>query len=305
MLRMEKLDAIMSKWKHQTWKKAGERIREVTPLLAGCTTFITEHTEPLPHDSDIPAGLRCFAFDGAQDPSLLSSTARELDRLFADLTRYNAALNVPEVKIIEDDGKTFWPSWRLAKAAHQSEWYMPVNTQSVMTLLKANHFDSILKLFKHHYDHILTSIYTARKTDTLSYQELEHHINQNSTMQFLKYRPNDGMNQHIDNLLRSDATVITIGVGRDVVYDMSPVLHRHHKMRGQIARVTLPEGSAVVMNGDVRYHWTHGVPKTQDKSTKYTMIWMLHHTDEMIKNHVEVCDFTCILGCKTYALRFS
>ena len=43
----------------------------------------------------------------------------------------------------------------------------------------------------------------------------------------IKYEDRCGMFMHIDSLLRSDATVFTVGVGRDVVYDMTRAIDRN------------------------------------------------------------------------------
>lgn len=302
-LKMPGLSRLLKAWKHQAGKPVGKRMLQLRTLLAGCTTSISDSAEPLPHD-DIPVGLKYFPLDGSH-AVLLSATARELDHIFSDLSRYNTLLNVDAVSIIEDEGKIYWPSWSLGTLAKHPKRDEPINTANVLAFLQDNHFNSILQLFKYHYYHIIDNIYAARKSSTMSKEDLMSHINQNSSMQFLKYAPNTGMKQHIDNQLRCPATVITIGVGRKVVYDVSPVLHQTHKHHGQIVRVTLPEGSSVVMNDDVRYHWTHGIPEEKDGSIKYTIIWMLHHTPEMLKNHIEVRNFSSILGCDTYALRFS
>lgn len=303
-LMMPGLSKLQKTWKHNPIK-AGMRMCKLRPLLAGCTTFITDHTEPLASHSDTPLGLKCFVLDSPIRAQTLLQTQTELARLFSNLSSYNSALNVDAVTIIEDEGKIFWPSWSLGKIADKSKWYMPVNTATMLQFLETNQFHCIAKLFNHHYDDILANIYSQRTSDTMSLAQLKTYVNQNSTMQFLKYAPGAGMNQHIDNLLRCDSTVFTIGIGRKVVYDLSPVLHPTHKFRGHIVRVTLPEGSAVVMNDDARYHWTHGIPEEEDGSVKYTIIWFLHHTPEMVENHMEKRDFSSILGCDMYSLRFA
>ena len=288
------------KWNKKGKLTPGVRMYKFKNLLSNCTSSMQDRTEPLKSQNDIPFGLKCVVFDGFSQARTLLSAREDLVRLFYSLKMYNLKLNVRGVSIIENDGKIFWPSWRVAGIKDKTKRYMPVSTRSVLNFLEKYKFQGILKLFNQHYDDIIANIYS----DKLSKEQIKEYLNKNSTMQFLKYDRNTGFNQHIDNLIRCDSTIITIGIGRNVVYDFSPVLHPTHNCRGKLVRLTLPEGSAVVMNDDSRYHWTHGIPQDQDDSVKYTIIWILHHTPYMIKNHMTTHKFSSILGCPMYSLNF-
>ena len=287
------------------------RLWQLKPLLRDCTTHISDTAEPLPSETDIPPGFQYISFPNTSlNNALLHSTQAEMQSIFANLSRYHAALNVDGVKISQQGGITSWPCWDNAfvtkKAPHRhmeaNNCYLPVNTAYMLQFLQTHQYESTLRLFKHHYDRVIDSICRGAR-NTMSRADLERHINQHSSLLFMKYEANQGMVMHIDNLLRSDSTIITIGIGRDVVYDLSPVLHPEHKLRGKIARATLPEGSAVILNDDVRFHWTHGIPEQEDGSIKYTLIWKLTHTPEMVKNHMETHKFSPVLGCAMYSLR--
>ena len=314
-LMMEGIDKLVKKW-NQHPEKSDMRLWDIKKIYGPnqCITSITDPVLPIPSDTDVPVGFKYITLeDSIQNSSLLCSTREELGRLFSNLGGYESALNVDGVEILQSHGVTYWPDWKnsfsMKKSSHRhmeaNDCYLPINTTQMIGFLEVHHFDGILKMFKYHYDRVITSIYTAQPTTTMSIEELESHINQHSTLLFLKYEPNKGMPQHIDNLIRSDATVIAIGVGREVVYDLSPVLHPEHRLKGKILRVTLPEGSAVILNDDVRFHWTHGIPSEEDGSIKYTMVWKLYHTEEMIQNHVETHKFSEMLACTMYSLRFN
>ena len=315
-LRMEGIDKLVKKWNQHPKKsdmRADRRLWDIKQITNKCITSISDQVLPIPPDTDVPTGFMYIVLEQSfQNSSLLCSTRKELECLFSNLSEYESALNVDGVKITSKDGITFWPdiknSFILDKLSHRNleanDCYLPINTTQLITFLEVHQFHGILKMFKYHYDRVVASIYNAQTTTTMSIEELESHINQHSTIQFLKYERNVGLHQHIDNLIRSDATVITIGVGREVVYDISPLLHPEHILKGKILRVTLPEGSAVILNDDVRFHWTHGIPR-EDDNIKYTMVWKLYHTEQMIENHMETHKFSEMLACTMYSLRFN
>jgi len=51
-----------------------------------------------------------------------------------------------------------------------------------------------------------------------------------------------------DNLRRSDATVFTVGVGREVVYDMTTVIDRKKSQEVSMIRSCNPEGTIIVLD---------------------------------------------------------
>jgi hypothetical protein len=116
-----------------------------------------------------------------------------------------------------------------------------------------------------------------------------------------------GSNLHIDNLLRCDATVFTVGVGRDVVYDMAQVLDSNPREGPTILRSSNPEGTMMVLDGESRYKWAHGIPcSTQSKGgrdsvkkqTKYTLILRLLHHEELSRE-IGICKE---IGTKMYTM---
>ena len=105
---------------------------------------------------------------------------------------------------------------------------------------------------------------------------IEQTINEHGNLTIIKYESKAGMTQHIDSVLRGDATVCTIGVGRDVVYDMSRAIGRNKGDEVSILRSSNPEGTMIVLDGEARFKWTHGVPHEQN-GTKYTLHMCFFH----------------------------
>ena len=284
------------------------RLWDLKPLLHDCKTYITDETEPIPSKTDIPQGLNFFPFES--DKTVLRTACSEMERLFTNLHSYHSEFDSDIIRISTKDGKCFWPEFDfhlIQSKRFKDQWelndcYLPLNTTFMTQWLYGHGFHRTLELFNHHYDSVIKSIYESQEVKTDSITDLKRHISEHSTLQFLKYEPGVGIIAHIDNLLRSDATVITIGIGRDVVYDLSPILHPEHKFKGKVIRATLAEGSAVVLNDDVRYHWTHAVPYGIE-GVKFTMIWKLYHTKKMLSNHVERGKFSSILACPMYSLK--
>lgn len=129
---------------------------------------------------------------------------------------------------------------------------------------------------------------TDRTNDIITEQqriELTNVINEQGQLYLLKYSPGSGIWLHVDNLLRSDATVFTVGIGRDVVYDVSKLVGRDKGLPASILRSQNPEGTMIAMDGSSRYAWAHGVPSspkqkntTKSKNrTKYTILLRLFH----------------------------
>ena len=124
----------------------------------------------------------------------------------------------------------------------------------------------------------------------------QKHLEDSGVLTLIRYDPKFGIWMHLDNLNRSDATAFTVGVGRECVYDMAPVLaHLNDRDANSMMRVRFPKGALAVMDGRSRYQWSHGVPYGMD-GVKYTFVFKLQNTE----NH------RCIgtdptIGCKMYA----
>lgn len=108
---------------------------------------------------------------------------------------------------------------------------------------------------------------------------IEQIINAHGDMTIIKYEDQTGFVMHLDSLIRGDATVFTIGVGRDVVYDMSRAVGRKPDEEVSIIRSSNPEVTMIALDGESRYQWTHGIPhSSKPNGAKYTIHISLSHT---------------------------
>ena len=113
---------------------------------------------------------------------------------------------------------------------------------------------------------------------------IEQLINDRADMTIMKYDDKQGIQMHLDSMIRGNATVFTIGVGRDVVYDMSRAIGRNKGDEVSIVRSSNPEGTMMVLDGESRYKWTHGIPHSREHNgTKYTIHISFFHAAGLTK----------------------
>jgi hypothetical protein len=124
--------------------------------------------------------------------------------------------------------------------------------------------------------------YFCRSADVTP-DQIEQLMSDNCDMSILKYDDLDGFFMHIDGLVKRDATVFTVGVGRDVVYDMTRAIGRDPQ-EVSIIRSSNPEGTMMLLDGESRYKWAHGVPGSHTHNgVKYTIIMRLYHTAGLVR----------------------
>jgi hypothetical protein len=104
----------------------------------------------------------------------------------------------------------------------------------------------------------------------ISQECLETHSN----LGIIKYYPKAGFVSHIDNLVRSGGTagpVFTMSLSHSMEgwkhMDMFPVIE-HWKSP---LRITTPIGSVIMMDGESRLEWSHGIP-SGDPSERWTIM---------------------------------
>jgi len=98
----------------------------------------------------------------------------------------------------------------------------------------------------------------------------------------LKYEKEYGLWLHVDNVARTDGVPIcTISIGPpDVNVDFIPVvLPSATKIP---MRLNLNEGDMLMMQGESRYEWAHGIPYGLG-SEKYTVMYKFNRMEEKIK----------------------
>ena len=88
-------------------------------------------------------------------------------------------------------------------------------------------------------DRLLCDTWTAQPLDQLIINE---------------YLPGQGISSHIDCVPCFDDTIISVSLGS------ACVMHFTQINDGTVVPIVLEPGSLVVMSGDARYHWKHGIP---------------------------------------------
>ncbi len=83
---------------------------------------------------------------------------------------------------------------------------------------------------------------------------------------------------HIDNVLRSDANVFTIGVGRDVTHDVVQVIPEASDADAKMPmlRCSNVEGTMMITDGKARYMYAHAIPYARKSKLKYTIIFSIY-----------------------------
>ena len=71
-----------------------------------------------------------------------------------------------------------------------------------------------------------------------------------------KYLPGEGITPHIDLLKRFDDGIIGVSLGSGTVMDFEK---SYDKDQGTTWSLYLPPGSVIVLTGESRYQWTHGI----------------------------------------------
>lgn len=103
----------------------------------------------------------------------------------------------------------------------------------------------------------------------------------NSMLLLLQYEPKYGLWLHVDNVARTDGLITTISLGPpDVNADFVPLLHPSPER--QPVRINLNEGDMLVMQGESRWEWAHGIPYGLP-TEKYTVMIKLNNLPGLSK----------------------
>jgi hypothetical protein len=219
---------------------------------------------------DIPRGMMCV-HTPPRAQNLLRETNVALGLLFEYLKLHKLQSN-PQTRLTIFD--RFPPHSRIPKPKELRRWLRSHQQFEVI-----DRFWSVyMKILAEHFD---------RSEDEL--------ICDHCDMSIIKYDERahfNGFFMHIDNVLRCDATVFSVGVGRDVVYDMTRVFGRKKDDEVCIVRSSNPEGTMMVLDGEARYKWAHSVPAYDThNSVKYTMVLRLPGTAGVLRRIGKCSEF--------------
>jgi len=75
-----------------------------------------------------------------------------------------------------------------------------------------------------------------------------------------EYQPGQGIYPHVDQVKWFEKEIVSVSLGSDVLMEFK------HKVSHQQHSVHLPRRSLVLLSGDARYQWTHGITgRAKDK----------------------------------------
>ena len=285
------IESLAVDWQDKQYNSK-ERIWDVKRRIRLKTYLSQKHQKGIA--TDIPSHLLCVhAPDKAK--SLLGQTKRALDFLFAHILDVNSTYvemmhheKEHYVARYKDRGLVYFPT----NTTHDYERHGRCTTPaSFRAFLQSDQRFRVIDDFWAQYMEIILQhlVGSENITDTQR-ADLENIINEQGTLYLLKYESGAGIWMHIDNLLRSDSTVFTVGIGRNVVYDATRIIGREKESPISLLRTHNPEGTMMVMDGAARYEWAHGVPYDSKKrnGTKYTIILRLFH-HEKLSRYVGKC----------------
>jgi len=236
---------------------------------------------------DIPQGVLCMLPPDEAVP-LLRPTNVAFDSLFADTQRSAAkfeAYMYPVCKTkrqyVKDRRAIGYTKFNSCTSEEYAKHGRCATPKQLREFLKSEPEFAVIDEFISIYMKRIAQYFCgAAHATPHDLARVEQIVNDQADMSLLKYEDQGGIFQHIDHIMRSDAITFTIGVGRDVTYDMSRALGRDPHEPVTIIRSHNPEGSMIVLQDEARYKWTHGVPhSSQPNGTKYTIhICLFHNT---------------------------
>jgi hypothetical protein len=260
---------------------------------------------------DVPPNFFCM-YPPPEASRKLPDTKAALDFFFSHILNINSKFSALEnhqrdnyIVSYKNVGTVYFPS----NALHDYEQHGRCSKPNAMRHLlqsdeKLRAIDDFWGIYM---KEIVKHLAGTEKVSERQRERIEDLINEHGDFILLKYAPGCGRTMHVDNLLRSDATVFTVGVGRDVVYDMARLLGRKPGEAPSILRSTNPEGTMMVLDGESRYKWAHGIPCSSQskggrdsvkKQTKYTLILRLLHHEELSRE-IGICKE---IGTKMYTM---
>jgi len=240
-------------------------------------------------DGCVPSGFKIFAL---KKPPVVSTNqvVNELNILFSDvdkldqLTRASTGQSKSMVMTYKKRGLTYFPS----NNVQDYERHGRVIDSGVFRKLLEAHYPNT---------HSFWSSYETAICEATGMSRA--HLESQGKLTVLRYGEGKGLWMHFDNLLRSDSTTFTVGVGRQTVYDLAPSLyHKYSDEAVSALRVNVEDKAVVVMDGSARYQWTHGIPYGFD-GVKYTLIFKLKHCSE----HSSFIGIEPTFGCRMYSTK--
>jgi hypothetical protein len=255
----------------QVWEEnaspAADRVWDLTQAIK-VSTFI-EQKEDLQRtvpDTEIPLGLVCM-----RTPPEAANLLPETNIALASLFEHLKLPKSPPTMLYIFNKLPGHSHVSLSKNIHN--FLRSKSEFEVIDRFWSIYMKKLAEYFCHSVD--VTSDHIARNEQLM--------IN-NSDFIILKYDNLAGLFMHMDGLRGADSTVFAVGVGREVVYDMTRALGRNARHEVSIIRSSNPEGTMMVLDGEARYKWAHGVPGSHtNNGVKYSIIMRIYHKAGLVR----------------------
>jgi hypothetical protein len=130
----------------------------------------------------------------------------------------------------------------------------------------------------------------------------QNFLDEQGSILFIKYEIRNGIWLHVDNLERTDGgPICTINIGPpDINIDFVPVMHSSSGESSLIPfRANMNEGDMLMMQGESRYEWAHGIPYGLN-AEKYTIVFKFTRPPP---NLTEIVSYNKLLGLNVIALK--
>ena len=279
------VDNFVKSWEAKQMP-SGDRIWEYKKAIK-MKTFVHQKEDMRTKVLDIPKGLVCMP-PPDEAVTLLRKANVALDSLFANIKEnenkfadyLRPFMNQERQSCAVDRKELGYSIFNYCSQEEYVRYGRVSSPKNLRAFLKSEPEFAVIDQF--------LSIYTKRMAQYFcgpgdatpgNITRIEEIINDKADLNIIKYEGQTGMAQHIDSILRSDATVFTVGVGRDVVYDMRRDVGRNPDENVSMIRSSNPEGTMIVLDDEARYMWTHGIPHSKEKNNaKYTFHLALFHT---------------------------
>jgi hypothetical protein len=279
----------LNEWHKKNWNDK-ERIWDLKQHIR-VMTFGTQKTQPW--SGHVPPHV----FKVSPPPEakqLLPKVTEAMHDLFGHLLNINSDLDKfmhckqDFIQAYQENKFIVWPT----NSTHDYEEHgKAIAMQDLRDFLQSTKYKVIDDFLSIYLNMIVSDLATRiGKTE----DDIMQYFRDKGTLYLLKYVPSGGIKMHIDNLLRSDATVHTIGFGRDVVYDMVQVIPETNGYKMPMLRCTNEEGTMMIIDGKSRYMYGHAIPyagrhsKSEEQRNfercKYTIIIRLFHHGEITTN---------------------
>lgn len=195
-------------------------------------------------------------------PDLLKGTRNDMVRLFSHEQSLKKNLRIPFADYRKSRGLYYIFGFDV-----ETETFTKFS-KAIKMLEKYEH----LHMFCQKYADFLCSVFG------ISMRLFENEV----MLLLLKYEKEHGLWLHVDNVARTDGVPIcTISIGPpDVNVDFVPVVVPNATKIPM--RLNLNEGDMLMMQGESRYEWAHGIPYGLG-SEKYTVMFKFNRMEEKIK----------------------